>query len=105
MNEESAVFGLMSPICSRASSILSRFFLAEGGLEVPLRIELMLPLSEWEGRTVESELDVPVEIVERGRGMNSRVSEKPTRGRDCTVAGDDSRGLSEEVSGEVGELF
>lgn len=54
---------------------------ADGGLEAPaLTMDVMLPVTEWPARMVDRVLDVSDEIVERGRGMNSIVSEKPTRG-------------------------
>lgn len=40
---------------------------------------------------VDMELEVSEEIVESGLGMNSTVSEKPTRGRVCAVVGALSR--------------
>ena len=67
-------------------------FLADGGLEVPpLTMDVILPVTEWEARTVDMELEVSEEIVESGRGMNSMVSENPTRGRACPVLGALSR--------------
>lgn len=54
----------------------------DGGLGVlRLRTEEMLLLTECP-RTVDSELSVPDEMVERGRGINSTLSENPTRSRD-----------------------
>ena len=48
----------------------------------------MLPLRECEGRTVDIELEVAEEIVERGRGMYSSLSENPTRGRGWAFGGE-----------------
>lgn len=42
----------------------------------------MLPVTEWLARIVDKLLDVSEDMVESGRGMNSTVSEKPTRVRD-----------------------
>lgn len=44
-------------------------------------IEEMLPVTECDARIVESELEVSEEMVDSGRGINSRVSENPTLGR------------------------
>ena len=43
-------------------------------------IDETLPETEWPGRTV-AVLPVSVDTMESGRGMNSRVSENPTRAR------------------------
>lgn len=58
---------------------------ADGGLGAPpLTRDVMLPvtewLTEWLASTVDRLLDVSDEIVDKGRGINSIVSEKPTRG-------------------------
>ena len=50
------------------------------GVLVTETIEETLPDTEWPGRTV-AVLPVSVDTIDRGRGMNSRVSEKPTRAR------------------------
>jgi hypothetical protein len=56
--------------------------LAGGGLCAPaLTMDVMLPVTEWLARMVDRLLDVSEEIVDSGRGMNSTVSEKPTRAR------------------------
>lgn len=53
------------------------------GLDVlALIIDVILPVREWFCRMVDRLLDVSDEIVDKGRGMNSTVSENPTRGRD-----------------------
>lgn len=63
-----------------------------GGLGVlRLSSEDILVLTEWP-LMVDTELSVSEEIVDRGRGMNSTLSEKPTRGLDCGLAGGVSRG-------------
>jgi hypothetical protein len=70
----SAVFGrLVGLLSSRFGEGLDRV----GGL---LRDDT-LPLREWVGRTVDVLPSVSEEIMERGRGITSTVSEKPTRGR------------------------
>lgn len=57
--------------------------LEDGGLDVlELIIDVILPVREWFGRMVDRLLDVSDEIVDKGRGMNSTVSENSTRGRD-----------------------
>lgn len=53
------------------------------GLPLPLgdaaeTMEEMLPETEWPGRAVAT-LEVSLETMETGRGMNSSVSENPTR--------------------------
>jgi hypothetical protein len=48
-------------------------------------IEERLPETECPGRTV-TVLDVSFETKDKGRGMNSRVSEKPTRVRGARLA-------------------
>jgi hypothetical protein len=67
---------------SRGSSRITLLTAGEGLTEPPLMIEVILPVTECEARTVERELEVSEEIVESGRGMNSTVSEKPTLGRE-----------------------
>lgn len=53
--------------------------------------EDMLPETECPGRAV-TVLEVSLETRDRGRGMNSRVSEKPTLLRACGLTtGSDSR--------------
>jgi len=49
-------------------------------------MEEMLPESEWPGRAV-TVLDVSLETKDRGRGINSRVSENPTLARFGSFAG------------------
>jgi len=81
---------------SRGAPIDGRVGRAEGGLGLPkLKTEDMLLLTEWP-RIVESELSVPEEMVDSGRGMISTLSEKPTRGRDGGLTG----ASSTESSGE-----
>jgi hypothetical protein len=54
----------------------------DGGLCAPaLTMDVMLPVTEWLAKMVDRLLDVSEEIVDSGRGMNSTVSEKPTRAR------------------------
>ena len=58
--------------------------LAGGGLEAPpLNKDVILLLTEWLARMVDMLLDVSEEIVDRGRGMNSRTSDILTRDRSC----------------------
>ena len=60
-----------------------------------LRMDVMLPVRECEGRMVDIELEVAEEIVERGRGMNSSLSENPTTlDRGIAAGGCDSLGFS-----------
>lgn len=74
--------GLLNIDCSIVGSLNDRLDLADGGLEVPpLIIEEMLPVREWLARIVDRLLDVSEEMVDSGRGINSIVSENPTRGR------------------------
>jgi hypothetical protein len=69
------------------------------GFPIPPRLmsEDMLFPTEWP-RTVEAELAVSAETVERGRGMNSIFSEKPTRGLDGGRATGSSAGSPDEDS-------
>jgi len=69
--------------------------------------EEMLPETEWPGRAV-TVLEVSLDTRDRGRGINSSVSEKPTllracgltTGSDSGATGDlSSLGLSHAVSG------
>lgn len=61
-----------------------------------LMSEDMLFPTEWP-RTVDTELEVSAETVERGRGMNSIFSEKPTRGLEGGRAmGSSARGSHED---------
>jgi hypothetical protein len=54
---------------------------------------VMLPVTECDARMVDIELDVSEDIVDSGRGMNSMVSEKPTRGR--LGVGELAKGMSD----------
>ena len=68
--------------------------MAGGGLEVPpLIIDEMLPVREWLARIVDRLLDVSDEMVDSGRGINSIVSENPTRGRGKVLAPLSSAGM------------
>ena len=87
----SSFLGLLSvglAVCGRdcrgsLSNVVSKAALAvlvDGGLGAPaLTMDVMLPVTEWPARIVDRLLDVSDEMVERGRGINSIVSEKPTR--------------------------
>lgn len=71
-----------------------RWLRVEGGLGEPmLIIEEMLLFSEWP-RAVDMEPSVSEEMVESGLGMISTLSEKPTRGRDTGLEGEESRSES-----------
>lgn len=56
-----------------------------------LMMDVMLPVTEWLARSVDRLLEVSDDIVDRGRGMNSTVSEKPTLGRDDPSAEEERR--------------
>jgi hypothetical protein len=70
----------LGEISEARSGIVIIVLLGEG-FPIPPRLisEDMLFPTEWP-RTVDAELAVSAETVERGRGMNSIFSEKPTRG-------------------------
>ncbi len=69
--------------CSPANSVDDILPRVCGEDKVPVSaIEVMLPVTEWLARMVDKLLDVSEDMVESGRGINSTVSEKPTRVRD-----------------------
>jgi len=72
-----------------------RFDGGEG--ELRLSTEDMLLLTEWPRTDVEP--SVSDEIVDRGRGMNSMLSEKPTRGREIGLTSAD---VAAVVKGSAG---
>lgn len=88
----SAVLGLARGLPSSIGELMSERGLSCG--EATL-IDATLPLRECPARTVDILLDVSEEIMERGRGMNSRSSAKTTRGRG-TDDGALSRRLGED---------
>lgn len=71
-----------------------RWLRAEGGLGEPMLIIEEMLLSSECPRTVDIEPSVSEEMVESGRGMISTLSEKPTRGRDTGLVGEESRSES-----------
>lgn len=73
----------------------------DGGLDAPiLSTDEMLLFTEWPLR-VDTELSVSEEMVESGRGMNSTLSENPTRGREGGLA----MGFSSASSNESASSF
>jgi hypothetical protein len=64
----------------------------------------MLPETECPGRAV-TVLDVSLDTKDNGRGMNSKVSEKPTRFRACGLAMDSDCGTGGSASLLVVSLF
>lgn len=87
----------LGEISEARSGIVIIVLLGEG-FPIPPRLmsEDMLFPTEWP-RTVDTELAVSAETVERGRGMNSIFSEKPTRGLEGGRATDSSaRGPDED---------
>ena len=78
---------------------------AEGGLAAPaLAMDEMLPDIECP-RRVASVLEDSDESVDSGRGMNSRVSEKPTRAREGAVDdGTEGGASSPKEPGLIGGL-
>ena len=97
---------------SEARSGIVIIVLLGEGFPIPPRLmsEDMLFPTEWP-RTVDAELAVSAETVERGRGINSIFSEKPTRGLEggratgSSVEGPDREHTVLTVSLEVRSSF
>ena len=76
------VFGLtLEESCSRVDLRPDLALMVDCGLDElpPPIMDVILLETEWLGRTVDILLDVSEEIVDNGRGMNSKTSENPTR--------------------------
>lgn len=77
-----AVFGLaLEEPCSSVTLRPDLTLMEDCGLDElpPPIMDVILLETEWLGRTVDILLDVSEEIVDNGRGMNSKTSENPTR--------------------------
>ena len=80
--EGSAVTGLLRGLTSDPTGLLKDCSAAHDSRGFGLvAIELILPDREWLPRIVDVLPSVSEEISERGRGITSMVSEKPTLGR------------------------
>jgi hypothetical protein len=63
-------------------------------------IEEMLPETECPGRAVAT-LDVSLDTIDKGRGMNSKVSEKPTRALGGLDGSDPLSAVGEVLAGDT----
>lgn len=77
--------------------------LAGGGLEVPvLKKDVILLVSEWLARIVDTLLDVSEEMVDNGRGIYSKTSDILTLERSCMSSFDRTSSVCAIKDSETG---